>query len=184
VPVDRYLGIDPGASGGIAVVTADGVVDRLIPRKKVESVAALWAVFDDLPYVTRAAVERNTGYVGGYAGVLPGGLTGNTGSSMFKLGVSYGSYLMALAASGIPYDEVMPATWQRGVGVDPRRGATKTEFKNRLRERAAELFPGVRVTLQVSDALLVAEFCRRRAEGVKSGVKVEVVTRQRPRGQR
>lgn len=166
MPSDRYLGIDPGANGGIAVVDRDGAVVSLTPRSRFGTVSDLWRFFDDLPYVTRAAVERNTGYVGRYAGRLPGGLTGNTGSSMFKLGVSYGSYLMALAASEIPYDEVMPASWQKGVGVEPRGSASKTEFKNRLKERAAALFPGVRVTLAVSDALLVAEFCRRRAVGV------------------
>ena len=73
---------------------------------------------------------------------------------------------MALIAAGIPFEEVIPRTWQKGVGITPRgKGETKTRFKNRLKAKASQLFPKVNVTLATADALLIAEFCRRKRTG-------------------
>lgn len=103
-----------------------------------------------------AVIERVSGYVG----------EAQPGSAAFKFGQSYGGLRMALVAAGIPFEEVTPQVWQRKMGVTPRRkDESKTAWKNRLKAKAQQLYPGVKVTLATADALLLAEFCRRRQEG-------------------
>ena len=156
-----YVGIDPGSSGGLATITRRGdewVTEAIaIPG----TVADLWAWFalPDVHYGPMfAVIEKVGGYVRG------GG--GNVGSAMFKFGCGYGMLLMALAAAGVPYEEVVPGMWQKGLGVSPRKPTeSKTQWKNRLKAKAQALFPGVTVTLAVADALLIAEYCRRKREG-------------------
>lgn len=98
--------------------------------------------------------------VGGYVG------QGQPGSAMFSFGAAYGHMEMALAAAGIPYETVQPARWQKGLKIPGRKkDEGKTAWKNRLKARAQMLFPRVKVTLAVADALLIAEYCRRAREG-------------------
>lgn len=162
-----YLGIDPGASGGLALLGPDGAVAR---ATRMPPDAA--GIYDWLKSLTQhwssqgvavvAVLEKVWGYVGG---------GGNPGSAMFSFGRNYGQLQMALTALAIPYDEVQPATWQPALGIEPCRRKTrrveakaesKPEFKRRLKAAAQALFPQEAVTLATADALLVAEFCRRR----------------------
>lgn len=83
-------------------------------------------------------------------------------ASAFTFGWGYGGLRMALLALGIPFNEVRPRAWQQQLGI-PKRGKSEdnTHWKNRLKIRAQELFPTVKVTLATADALLLAEYCRR-----------------------
>ena len=150
-----YVGIDPGASGGIAIISGKGIT--AIPMPFTES-----DIWDYLSNVGRlinpfAVIEKVTGYVGG---------PGNTGSSMFKFGTNYGCLRMALIAAKIPFEEVMPQVWQKGLQIAKRKPTeSKTEWKNRLKSGAQRLFPDTKVTLACADAILIAEFCRRKREG-------------------
>jgi len=83
-------------------------------------------------------------------------------SSTFKFGQNFGTLLGILAALGIPHERITPGKWQKEFGLIRRdKNETITEKKNRHKARAQELFPAVRVTHAVADALLIAEFCRR-----------------------
>lgn len=79
---------------------------------------------------------------------------------MFKFGASTGGLRMALIASGVIFDEIPPKQWQKFVGVIGTKGETKTQFKNRLKAKAQQLFPEQRVTLATADALLIAYYCK------------------------
>jgi hypothetical protein len=86
---------------------------------------------------------------------------------MFNFGANYGALRMALTAAGIPFEEVVPGVWQRGLNIPPRKKTEgKTAWKNRLKAKAQQLFPSVKITLATADALLIAEFCRRKHEGL------------------
>jgi Holliday junction resolvasome RuvABC endonuclease subunit len=88
-------------------------------------------------------------------------------SSTFKFGVGYGGLRMALIAASIPFEEVTPRTWQKALGVVVRKKTeTKTQFKNRLKAKAQQLFPRESITLKTADALLIAEYCRRKQLGL------------------
>lgn len=113
--------------------------------------------FGSLPEVSSCSLEK----VGGYTG------SGQPGSAMFKFGCNYGLIRMALTAAGIPFEEVVPRTWQKALGIPPRKKTeTKTQWKNRLKQKAQQLFPGAKVTLATADALLIAEHCQRKCRGI------------------
>ena len=80
-------------------------------------------------------------------------------ASSFKFGVSYGLLRMALIASGIPWEEITPNQWQKALGCLSRGD------KNTTKARSQQLFPRIKVTHAVADALLLAEFCRRKKTG-------------------
>ena len=152
-----YLGIDPGASGGVALVGDTAPI--LYPMPKTENdVWGLISAMKDLGS-TFAYIEKVGGYIGG---------VGHPGSAMFNFGKGYGGLRMALIAARIPFEEIPPQTWQKRMGVTPRKkksknsaGESKSQFKNRLKARAQQLFPHVNITLATADAILIAEFCRR-----------------------
>lgn len=76
-------------------------------------------------------------------------------TSMFTFGMGYGALRMAVLASGIPFEGVTPQAWMKGLGC--LTGGDKTV----TRARAQTLFPELKVTDQIADALLIAEFARR-----------------------
>ena len=121
------LGIDPGKTGAIAIVSDDcellDVVD--MPDAAGSALGAQirqltddWAPLD----LTAAWVEQVASRPG--QGVR----------SVFTFGMGYGSILGALGALGIPVHHVTPATWKKSQRV--------TADKDRSRQRATELWPG------------------------------------------
>lgn len=57
---------------------------------------------------------------------------------------------------------VAPQTWQSKIGLKKDSGESKTSFKNRLKQKAEELFPDHPVTLWNADALLIYHLAARR----------------------
>ena len=156
-----YLGIDPGMSGAIAYL---GEIRG----------SMVWTTPGEMAAIVASLVEAE---VSGLAQrrVLPGrpcfaaieavhafpkqGL-----SSTFKFGENFGEWKGILYSHGIPFDTVTPAKWQRELGCLSRGN------KKRLREKAEALFPDLDVNAKTADALLLAEYCRRKyaAEGNES----------------
>jgi hypothetical protein len=69
----------------------------------------------------------------------------------FAFGVNYGLLRMALVATEIPFETVSPGKWQRNM-----KCLSKGD-KNVTKARAQELFPSIKVTHAIADALLIAE---------------------------
>jgi crossover junction endodeoxyribonuclease RuvC len=160
-----YVGIDPGASGGIAVINPDGSLScRAMPASDKELWGKLSMLADpprhegeSLPQVV-AVIEK----VGGY---MPGS-AGNIGSAMFSFGRSTGFLHGCLVAAAIPYEEVAPRTWQKALGIASRaKTETKSQFKRRLKAKAEQLFPSANITLKTCDAILLATYCQRKHSG-------------------
>lgn len=154
-----FVGIDPGASGGIAVVTRDGAVftTSKMPGtdRDILDVLAPFAHNGPTP-AARAVIEK--------VGVTPQMGVVSAGAFMKNVG----KLLMALTAAGIPFDEVTPGTWQRALGCLQPRGADHTvgkKDKNITKSRAQQLFPAITITHAIADSLLIAEFARRRFTG-------------------
>lgn len=163
-----YIGIDPGASGGLACLSPSGDVCVAVKMPDVDGALLHWLRSHKagLGGYTFVAMEQ----VGGYVRRSEYGRSGADrarGSHMFNFGANFGAARMAVvAATGHDPLLVTPPTWQRGLGISPRsKDEAHVAWKNRLKRLAQELFPGVRVTLSTSDALLIAEFCRRQKEG-------------------
>lgn len=155
-----YIGIDPGQAGGLAVLNGHTpAVIHLEPMPATEQ--DVWYWLNSIPRDGKdcfAVLEK----VGGY---MPGS-SGNIGSAMFKFGASVGMLRAFLVAAGIPFEEVQPGVWQRALGVSPRKKTeTKASHKNKLKQVAGRLFPEVKITLKTCDAILLAEYCRRKRTG-------------------
>ncbi len=153
-----YIGIDPGARGGLVAMWA-GCMD-VVPMPGTERDIWQWFAEYAPPMDTIAVIEK----VGGYVDTGPG--HGPPGPAMFNFGWGYGGLRMAMIATGIPFEEITPQRWQKALSIPPRKkGESKKDWKNRLKARAQQLFPQVAVTLATADALLIAEYCRRKHEG-------------------
>lgn len=164
-----YLGIDPGAGGGIAIIHGNKVSCYPMPDTETD----LWNVIEGVAEIMRlhyggfALLEQVGGFVGKGEGEKGGGRA--NGSAMFKFGANYGDCRMALVASGIPHERWPPAKWLKFLGIpNKKKGETRSEWKNRLKGHAQQLFPQVKVTLATADALLIAEACRRFRQGISS----------------
>jgi len=140
-----YVGIDPGQSGGVAILLDDGTVALAVgmPETDRDLLDALLVAGDGAHGVTeRVSASPQMGV-----------------SSSFKFGRNVGAVRMALTARGIAFDEVLPARWQKALGCRSRGD------KNITKARAQQLFPALRVTHALADALLLAEYCRRLHRG-------------------
>lgn len=76
--------------------------------------------------------------------------------SSFTFGNGFGHLEMALTAAGIPFERVRPQVWQKAMSC--MTGGDKNVSKR----KAQELFPHIKCTHATSDALLIAEFGRRK----------------------
>lgn len=117
-----------------------------------------------------AIIEKVGGFMGGTeegGGDNPGKRKNiASGHTMFTFGASFGALRMCLIAAEIPYEEVLPRVWQRGLGIPARtKSEDRVQYKRRLKEVAQGLFPRQVITLATSDAILIAEFNRRKREG-------------------
>ena len=156
---ELIIGIDAGASGGIAWQYAGGMAAvEAMPATEGEVIDLLrdLALIDQSTAgVTRTAyIEK----VGGYIAGRPA-----PGSRMFNFGRNYGVLMGGLIASGYRIEEVTPQSWMKTLGLNLPSTLTRTARKNKLKERARQLFPaiGKKITLKTADALLILEAGRR-----------------------
>jgi hypothetical protein len=166
-----YIGIDPGASGGLVLLDWHGIMSAM-PMPKTER--DIWNWFHSLfasglyvkPQRFFAVIEKVGGFIKGKQ---------QPGARMFSFGAGYGGLRMALIASSIPFVGVTPQKWQRALGIPKRAGEEKAAYKDRLRALAQQLYPGFPLweeprskgkQLAISDALLIATYAKKSEEGL------------------
>lgn len=153
--IDRtiYFGVDPG-KGGATVCLAGGKVYSCSHDVTEHD---LWNWLD-----TKVEMDGEAFAVIEKVHAMPGqGVT-----SMFTFGQSFGFLRGLLTAVEVPFEEVHPRSWQKALGIPKRdKNESKTQFKNRLKTRAQQLYPKEKVTLKTADALLLATYCQRKHEG-------------------
>lgn len=143
----KFIGIDPGASGGIALLDDEGAQAWKMPDTEKDTQDLFEQLAGPFGIVT-AAIEK--------VHAMPGqGVT-----SMFNFGRNYGMLRGLLIANLIPFETVAPQTWQKEFGLRNSKW-TKTKKKNQHKARAQELFPHIKITHSLADALLIAEHLRR-----------------------
>lgn len=140
-----FIGIDPGLSGGIAFIPSTGTPWA---HKMPETDKDLMELLRDSINLATPNALIELVHSSPQMGV----------KSAFTFGEGYGRLQMALTAMGIPYERIRPAAWQKAMGC-----MTKGD-KNVSKRRAQELFPDLKVTHAIADALLIAEFNRRNAK--------------------
>tara|TARA_R100000655_G_scaffold75875_1_gene114826 strand:+ start:803 stop:1258 length:456 start_codon:yes stop_codon:yes gene_type:complete len=144
-----YIGVDPGKSGSICAVSSDGhawvVIKTDKPYEKIWNKLLWYGIHE-----CEAVVES--------VNAMPGQGVAST----FKFGESFGMLLGLMTATGIPFEKVRPAIWCKEFGLKRGEGESNTDWKNRHKQLAQELFPDIDVTHATADALLIAEYCRRK----------------------
>lgn len=148
-----FIGIDPGANGGLAVINEGSGLFPIAVHPMPETERDIWFLLEVInPKETVAVIEKVHSFP--KQGV----------ASTFKFGRNYGFLRGCLIASGIPFTEVTPQAWMRGLSITLRKKGegSRSEWKNYLKGHAQQRFPNVKgITLKTADALLIAEFCRR-----------------------
>ena len=158
-----YLGVDPGASGALAFGRSDrGLTSPGVFLTAGASAADIYEAVGGVRAAQEAGVKLigTVEKVGGFIG------TAQPGAAMFKFGFNAGLWTMALVACAVAYEEVTPQAWQKGLKIPGRtQKESKPQWKRRLRAKAQQLFPGLKVTLDTADALLIMEYTQRKYEG-------------------
>lgn len=158
------IGADPGTSGALAflrtVSLSNAVGIGTVRLSASERDLCDWLssilIDGDSQETAHAYLERVSASPG--AGV----------SGMFRFGQSYGALRMLLTAHHVPFDLVQPLKWQQAMGCARPAGQPKesqTAHKNRTKARAQQLFPELRITHAIADAILIAEYGRRLRAG-------------------
>ena len=151
-----FIGVDPGITGGIAVLDHDGYIIGLhamptmpgpIAKRQIVDARKLGAM---LKGGTHVAVEQ--------VGARPG----QSVVGMFSFGTSYGIVLGVLGSMGISHQFVMPQRWQKHHALSADKEATIGWAMRRWPE----------LTLRkkddgLADALAIADWLRATHGGTK-----------------
>lgn len=140
------IGIDPGKSGGVAVIHNGDITAMPLSKLTDQDV---WRFLAEREPSTVILEKVHSSPQMGV-------------KSAFTFGESYGSLRMAVIAAGLRLVMVSPAKWQREIGLQSTKAKLgASENKRRNRAKAQELFPSVKVTHAIADALLLAEWGKR-----------------------
>lgn len=153
-----WVGVDPGQNGALACIgyTPDkpirvvGRVVYVLPFSKLTE----RDIFESITTLVCGARDNDLEVIGVLE--LVHSMPKQGVSSMFKFGYNFGLLEMCLIATGVGYTKVTPQKWQKTLGCNRRKG----EGKNATKRRAQQLFPRIKVTHDIADALLLAEYCR------------------------
>ena len=135
----NIIGIDPGASGGIAWLGRGSPLAFKMPDTEKD--------VHDLLH----GMEMEEGGTHAYIENVHS-MPGQGVASSFKFGRNLGMLRAFLIALGIPFEAVSPQRWQKAMGC-----LTKGD-KNVSKRKAQELFPSLKITHAIADALLIAEY--------------------------
>mgnify|MGYP003147831464 CR=1 FL=1 len=153
----KYIGIDPGISGGLAVIDEEGQIRAYKCPSSSEDMALLFEVCmgNTAPDNIRLLMER--------VWARPT----NAVRAAFSYGVNYGQWLGITSCNEIKMNTVLPVEWIKWVGCAK---ALKRDVRKRwLKERASNLYPEIkRVTLKTSDAILITHYAKKEYFNEKS----------------
>ena len=137
------IGVDPGVNGGIAFLHDGKVVAYKMPATERDIYDLLATGEESAPVVFLESVHS---------------MPGQGVSSSFKFGRGYGFLRGAITALKYPLHDVSPQRWQRALGC------LTSGNKNISKQMAQQLFPQLKITHSIADAVLIAEYGRRTLE--------------------
>jgi len=152
-----YIGIDPGVNGGIAWMQERGetlTVNAVKMPDSLRDLSDLIASLAETDKLKSCALEKVASRSG--QGVR----------SIFTFGYQYGIVRASVVCHRIPLELVSPQRWQKPFGLIFPSTVTRTKKKNKHKATAQELFPSLKITHAIADALLICEWWRRYHKGV------------------
>jgi hypothetical protein len=154
------IAIDPGSSGGIAWTQPEAGIQAI---KMPEDQGA------KIGEIVRGMGGCVTAYVERVAGFFPQSKTPVDGKKSFRLegqshlmfnfGKNYGIVLGALSAIGCKVEIIESKAWQKPLFMT-KKGKSREAWKRELRDRAQRIYPGLKVTLNTADALLMLHYAQ------------------------
>ena len=146
-----YIGIDPGKNGGVALLSNEQDYYRALAfrcpdadnmhRVLLEHIENFCIDFDNI-YV---AIEKVWAF------------PSDARSSAFKFGFNSGMWMGIISAMQLPVIEIIPKEWMKFYDMP------KMDKKNRkkwLKDLSEKMYPNIKVTYNVSDAILIANYLK------------------------
>lgn len=133
----RILGIDPGLSGGWAVIddTAKLIQCGSFPTHTVKKSGKASTQLDGAALATAL---RSTNAHHAFVEVVS---SRPRQAGQFQFGINCGLVHGILHAHGIPFELVAPASWKSVYGIKRAEDETKRDKKNEARQMATNLYP-------------------------------------------
>lgn len=154
-----YIGIDPGVKGAMAVIMGRKTGTVPLPDTELDMLDMMVnlringkIIKGDRGYF--CCIEQQTPrptFFKGTSSVLP---------STVKLFGNYVRWRMAIIAAGIPFVEVSPVKWLRHFNLKRLKNEEPNRWKNRLKGKAQQFYPNIKVTMANADALLIATYAK------------------------
>ena len=139
----NIIGLDPGSCGAAVLLREDGSTDI--------------ARFDKLTQTDIADALREWNNDACFAYLEKVHSMPKQGvASTFKFGLNYGFLIGCLTSLMIPFEFVTPNTWQKALSCQSHGD------KNVTKAKAQQLFPHLKIIHCIADALLIAEYGRRK----------------------
>ena len=151
------IGIDPGHLGSVAWRDGKGVrhVSKMpdTPRGIIDLVRSIEDEVDE-----NGIIRPSTDYVC-YLEDVGKGVPGQSSSATATFARHNGHLEMAMICEGIRIVKVLPQKWMKSLGIGKSSDcSTKAEWKRKLKQKAEELYPQFKVTLNNADALLILDY--------------------------
>lgn len=149
--IDTFIGIDPGAGGGISVYGNQRVSAVKMPKDLDRLQTYLKYLLNTYPnpcaFVENVQAWQSDDDEGGKK------------YGINKMLRSLNEITASLTMIGIPYVPTYPVSWQSECGLRIKGlEETDTERKNRYKDYAQNCFPEIRLTLATSDAVCLVQF--------------------------
>ena len=143
-----FVGIDPGASGGIAMIHNNKCIAWKYPKDNIKELKQIFKIIKSTNRVNNIICYIENVHA----------FPTDARSRAFAFGRNFGIWLGMLTALSLLYNKVTPSTWQKHFGSFPKE---KKDRKNRIKEIAKQTFPDTnKITLATSDAILIALYAK------------------------
>ena len=160
IQINCVIGVDPGASGGLAVYIPGELVKTVKMPKDLSDLRDFFAYYAEnykpIVFLEKLSVRPDD--------IKTDGDRPNMGKlfRVQKMMANYEHLKAIIDTSGVPYVLSHPMTWQTKLGLRTRHTPyeNKTERKQRYREKAGCLYSEIKPTLWNADALLIMHFGR------------------------
>jgi len=153
-----WIGIDPGKSGGIAVLSDQFEIGFALAYKMPDTDRGLYELMQSI----RDRIKEDPHDSDCFALIEKvHSMPGQGVKSVFTFGYHYGMERMGLMALRIPFEDITPATWTQPLIGQKRKKEKQSLWKGRIKGKVELLYPMVNnITLATSDALMIAHYNR------------------------
>ena len=141
------LAIDPGARGGVVAMTEEGMIEC---DKCPKDIGEMSLIISDIINECHVKDYDLTTYIENVHAFPT-----DARNSAFKFGMNYGMWLGMIASNNVVPIKITPQKWQQAYQPLSK---IKKDRKKELHQIASDMFPDVKVTYLICDALLIAAY--------------------------